>query len=1261
MLVLTIREEGINDGGFTATLNFDSGNSYPITVTDPFTNQEEKDLEWYFEEWLVFPTLETDKAQKAANSVQNYGENLFKQVFQSNLNAYGEYRDLRKQLSQLQIIIESQSPEFQALHWEALKDPDLPRPFSIDCIISRQRRGATVVPVQMATYPTINLLVVIARPNEESDVNYRTISRPLVELVNSSEIPVKIDILRPGTYESLTRHLDEKGEGYYHVIHFDVHGGLMEYEQYQRQVHGDSWRYQRGWGLEDLAEYEGVKAFLFLEGEEKGQATPVEATELANLLTGKNIPICILNACQSAKQISQESEDYRETSLGSRLMTAGMQAVVAMGYSVTVSAAKLMMKPIYQQLLNGKDLTEAMRKGRLELFNNKQRRAYYNTIIDLEDWLLPVIYCRGKINLNLRPFTPEEEEKYWEHIGNQYVFPLPEYGFVGRDLEILKMEKALLKHNILLLKGMGGTGKTTLLNYLREWWQKTNWATHIFYFGYDRKAWTLEQIVHEIGQVIYNRFEQASFQAMNLKARVKKLEQKLRSEAYILILDNLESVTGQPLAIQNTLPENEREEIAEFLKNLVGGKTKVILGSRSEETWLQRRTFKENIYHLQGLDQESRTELAERILERQAKGRKNAIKKDDYFKRLMKLLAGYPLAMEVVLANLKRQSPEEIWQGLQLAELVNVGDKDKTNNIIKCVEYSHSNLSEEAQKLLLCLAPFSGVIFRGVIRQYSQRLQQLEPLQGYQFDQFDAAIEEAIHWGLLSPMSEELPSFLTIQPIFPYFLKTKLKELAPETQAAIWEGFKNHYRDLAGNYSNLLNSKNPQEKQLGILFCRWEYENLFNALQIALNQQESVLSIINCLHSYLDLNQDTQTNLKLLEFVLETVENYPPEAKQGQVVLEIIAIIAETVNKYLQSKNYQQAKEICQKILELLKPIGESYSQFKQSLQVNTLHQLGVVAQKLREWEQARSYYQQALEIEIEYGAAGGTQSDRYSQASTLYQLGYLAQELREWEQARSYYQQAIEIFIEYGDRFSQARTLNNLGILAQELREWEQARSYYQQAIEIYIEYGDRYEQASTLHNLGAVAQELREWEQARSYYQQSLGIKIEYGDRYKQATTLHQLGYLAQELREWEQAQSYYQQAIEIYIEYGARFSQASTLQCLGILAQELGEWEQARSYYQQAIEIYIEYGDRYSQASTLHCLGVVAEGVGELSQAKSYYLQALQIWAEFNDGYMIQTYSLPSLVALYQQTQDEDIFVAAADILGVGVEEVRGLLEG
>ncbi|BBH42743.1 hypothetical protein myaer102_54090 [Microcystis viridis NIES-102] len=122
------------------------------------------------------------------------------------------------------------------------------------------------------------------------------------------------------------------------------------------------------------------------------------------------------------------------------------------------------------------------------------------------------------------------------------------------------------------------------------------------------------------------------------------------------------------------------------------------------------------------------------------------------------------------------------------------------------------------------------------------------------------------------------------------------------------------------------------------------------------------------------------------------------------------------------------------------------------------------------------------------------------------------------------------------------------------------------------------------------------------------------------------------------------------------------------MGIVAEELREWEQARSYYQQSLEIKIEYGAaggtqsaRYEQAITLNNLGMVAEGVGELSQAKSYYLQALQIWAEFNDSYSVQTFSLPRLVALYQQTQDEEILVGIASVFGVGVEEVRGLLEG
>jgi hypothetical protein len=461
-------------------------------------------------------------------------------------------------------------------------------------------------------------------------------------------------------------------------------------------------------------------------------------------------------------------------------MAAGMQMVVAMGYSVTVSAASLLMKKVYSELFDKKGITEAIRLGRRELFNRKKRKAYFNQTIDLEDWLLPVVYCNQQVNLNLREFTPQEEETFFESLGSQYRFTQPEYGFVGRDLEILKIEKALLRHNILLLRGMGGTGKTTLLTYLREWWQTTHFAKNVFYFGYDEKAWTLEQILFEIGKQVYQRFEQANFQVMKQAAQVQKLVAKLRSESYILILDNLESVTGQQLAIQNTLPEAERNQIRDFLGRLVGGETRVVLGSRSGEEWLQAQTFKTNVYQLQGLDPESRSVLAEKILERHvAANRIPTLREDAEFGRLMKLLAGYPLAMEVVLANLKQQSPEEILEKLQAAD-VNLDSKrdgDKTESILKCVEYSHSNLSPDAQELLLCLAPFSGFIDRLDIPNYAKQLQKLEPFKDYAFDKFEAAIQEAISWGLLSPLDDDIPQLLRIQPVFPYFLKTKLDTL----------------------------------------------------------------------------------------------------------------------------------------------------------------------------------------------------------------------------------------------------------------------------------------------------------------------------------------------------------------------------------------------------------------------------------------------------------------------------------------------------
>ena len=290
------------------------------------------------------------------------------------------------------------------------------------------------------------------------------------------------------------------------------------------------------------------------------------------------------------------------------------------------------------------------------------RSVYFGQKVDLEDWLLPVVYRNGVANLKLRRMYPEEETKYFTDRALRFQFGQQfqtEYGFVGRDLEILKVEKALIRDgNVLMLYGMGGTGKTTLLRYLQDWWVRTGFVSGVSYFGYDQKAWTLPQILFEIAQSVMTEVELRSFQAMPQVAQVGKLAMLLKTRRWLVVLDNLESVTGQALAIVNTLTTVEQEGIRSFLGLLRGGQTRVLLGSRRREDWLSS-VYKNNEYELRGLDELARSQLAEKVLKTHIKdtGKRDAIladKKD--FARLMKVLAGYPLAIEVILSNLGRQS-----------------------------------------------------------------------------------------------------------------------------------------------------------------------------------------------------------------------------------------------------------------------------------------------------------------------------------------------------------------------------------------------------------------------------------------------------------------------------------------------------------------------------------------------------------------------------------------------------------------------------
>jgi tetratricopeptide (TPR) repeat protein len=578
---------------------------------------------------------------------------------------------------------------------------------------------------------------------------------------------------------------------------------------------------------------------------------------------------------------------------------------------------------------------------------------------------------------------------------------------------------------------------------------------------------------------------------------------------------------------------------------------------------------------------------------------------------------------------------------------------DKTRSILRCVEYSYSNLSPQAQALLETLAPFSGVVNFQWLKQYTEQLQIQTALAALPFDLWGDLMTEAMRWGLLSPHPELGGQYLVIQPVLPYFLRERLN--APgreELRQAVETAFYAHYKGICRAISGAMDSKQAQEKQTGLMLGNLELENIAEALEIGLKAYASIASFGKVLSKLLDHTHEEQRGLELGERILAGLRQYPPEYRKGEIGLEIVAALGDMANRLMKTRQYENAGKLYEEILLNLKNLDGIEEKMCASLLAGTYYQLGMVAQEQREWEQAEQYYLQAMEIFIDL-------NDRYYLASIYHQLGMVEQEQRQWAQAEKRYRQALELKIEINDRYSQARTYHQLGRVAQEQRQWGQAEQDYGQALEISIEFNDHYNQARTYHQLGMVAQEQRQWGQAEQHYHQALEIKIEFNDRYSQASTYHQLGRVAEEQRQWAQAKQHYHQALEIKIEFNDRYGQASTYYQLGRMAQAQLQWAQAEQNLLQALEIYIEFNDSYEQARTYHQLGSLAQTQRKWAQAEQHYRQAFGIFKESNDADSARIV-IRSLARLQQACGDTVIIARTAELLGFSIWEVEQLFQ-
>lgn len=396
-----------------------------VTFQHPFDTEALTELRWYLEEYLRFPYgLEQEKAKRTEQKFQVWGQQLFELVFPRTTKAWDFFQEAtREGLDQCELSISSDDPAVLNLPWELLYSPDY-QFLALSLAGMYRSLNGYAVRAEMPDLPQdkLNILLVIARPYGEKDIALKTIARPLLEALKPIQKQVNLKVLRPPSFEQFERELNEQ-KVFYHIVHFDGHGNFDPTSQgFQHSLGGLG---------------QGVLVFEHLDGSPQ----IVTAAQIAQSLTDCRVPIFMLNACNSA----QEGEGSF-SSVATRLVALGAKCVVAMAYSVYAEAAKHFIGRVYEQLVRGNNLSNAVAAGRREILNKRQRPSPKGDLT-LQDWLVPMLYQQE----TYAPFTPSSSnaldiEFFLEEPTTSLIgFPKKgAYGFVGRDYDILRLERAFL-------------------------------------------------------------------------------------------------------------------------------------------------------------------------------------------------------------------------------------------------------------------------------------------------------------------------------------------------------------------------------------------------------------------------------------------------------------------------------------------------------------------------------------------------------------------------------------------------------------------------------------------------------------------------------------------------------------------------------------------------------------------------------------------------------------------------------------------------
>lgn len=1070
-----------------------------------------RELRWYLETFLEYPfEPKTLQAEAVQDALKRWGTQVFEALFHAG-PARDWYRDAtRDGFTELDLQIASDDPAVLGWPWEALCDPEVGT-LAHHCRIER-RLGEIRDPAPLPeTLPRdrVNILLVTARPYKQ-DVRYRSLSRPLVELVARQKLPAAVTVLRRPTFEALREHLkDHPGE--YHIVHFDGHGGYGVVPEVNPHA------------------LKGSTGKLVFETDE-GKPDPVEGYTLSQLLREYRVPVMVLNACQSA-MVDETAEDAF-ASVAASLLRAGVRSVVAMSYSLYVSGAEEFLPAFYQRLFEVGSITEAVRAGRQGMLA-RDGRVCARGRFPLQDWLVPVVYQQDVVPLNFAAQRAAVENPALALLPDEARDAENPYGFVGRDSAVLALERALRRAPPgILIHGLGGVGKTTLVRGFLHWLAETGGLEQgVFWFTFNDIG-SAEYVVNRLVEALFG----TDAMAAELAPKVEALVRVFREQRFILVWDNFESVQGSA-AEPGRMPESDRTVLRDFLAKLRGGATRVLITSRSPEQWLGGPTVCYPL-PLGGLDGEERWIFCETVLRDLGM---TPDRDDAALVALMDLLNGHPLAMRAVLPQLGEFRAAELERRIRKGLVAEEDAADPAlARVFATLRFVEGRIPGHLQSLLIPLGLHERFIDADYLEQMAGTA---EPNRTrLEIDEFLGILGIA---GLVHRVGQKT---YDLHPALTGFLRQQTRS-SDATTVECWEWA---FTDFMGRLADYVARKEFHEQR--VLF-HWHGENFRQALIMAerLATERHFAALLQALHMFSLNRRDFAGATEPMERLAKLWQN------QGN--LEKVASSYHQLGRIAQGqRDFSMAEQWYRKSLEV---IGDE-SEHREVASI--YHQLGAIAQERRNFNQAEQKYLKSLAIFEK-------NNNKYGMASVYHQLGIIAETQRAFDQAEEWYRKSLAIKEEQKDKHGMSLSYHGLGVIAQEQGEFYQAERWYRKSLEITERQGNFYVMAMTFYQLGTMAQECQQVAQAEHYYHKSLAIFEKQYSEHESAIVYRQIGIIAQERQDLAQAEQWYRKSLVIFEKQGNEHEAATTYGPLGVLAAQRSFFVEAIRWLIQALVIFLD----------------------------------------------------------------------------------------